>query len=218
MNDPFVLFEIAKWSPELHRMFCKWSKPYRRLLQTTEMKYQIMDAWAGNKGYYTNEKGWTIRHGLCTMEQVGIYEFFRNGERHRGDDKPQCVTRFSMIWFVNDLRHRENDKPAVIHKNGSMSWWKEGKLHRENDLPAIHLVPTSSENDDLYQAWALNDVIYKEAGNKGISKSLESDGYIKKREDCVYLGGQEALVQIPQKDVDCLLSATAYRDAHPRGL
>lgn len=233
MNDPFILFEIAKWSPEAHRVFCKSSKPYRHLLQTTGMKYLIMDAWAGDTGFYTTECGGFMTHGRIEHHKNIFtwyaddreWEFYRNGKIHRNGDLPARMTSRALVWVKDGKLHRDDDKPGVIYtENGSMSWWKEGVLHREGDLPALHIVPMTILNSCLsfspgvpqsYQAWVLNGEIYKDAGCDTMRTHIKKEFNLKMKDDCVHL---DDTVQIPQKDVDCLLSAAAYRDAHPRGL
>lgn len=148
MNNPFILFEISKHSPEAHRAFAKSSKPYRYLMRTTEMKYLLMDAWTLEEvmpyrktRYYINESGKKIIHGHSLVyddeenQTLVIYEEWRrNGKLHRTERDSWAVYYFNLRkniqqyeWYKNGKLHRVNNgKPAVQHSDGHCEWWRDG--------------------------------------------------------------------------------------------
>ena len=73
--------------------------------------------------------------------------YHKNGERHRGNDKPAFVgyqrdgTPYVEAYYQNGYRHRGDDKPAYVvwHGGGSLCveiYYKGGKRHRDNGKPA----------------------------------------------------------------------------------
>ena len=81
-------------------------------------------------------------NGLVESER-----FYKEGQRHREDDRPAWVSYRadgSVKWeefYKEGKFHREGDRPAVVYyrADGSVAReesYKEGELHREGDRPA----------------------------------------------------------------------------------
>jgi len=80
----------------------------------------------------------------------GSDEWYIEGKRHRENDLPAIISRDSVQqWFKNDLRHRNGGKPAVIFPNGEQWWCKFGKIHRGGGKPAV-IFPDHYYKADLY--------------------------------------------------------------------
>jgi hypothetical protein len=78
---------------------------------------------------------------------MDIYKETRdaNGRLHSLDDKPAKVTDGTYEWFKNGQRHRDNNKPAIIYPSGAKSWYKDNLVHRD-DGPAF----TYSNGDEAW--------------------------------------------------------------------
>ena len=73
--------------------------------------------------------------------------WYKNGKRHREDDKPAVIHSNGKIWYKNGKRHRENDKPAFIWSNGEKEYWYHGEeyvLFEKNKKQINKLTPKKS--------------------------------------------------------------------------
>lgn len=93
----------------------------------------------------------------------GYIEYTKDEIIERDDDLPAVEYEDgTKIWFKNGKRHRNNDKPALISLN-KYEWWKDGKLHRDNDLPAV-ISPDQLiwyKNGKIHREGILPAIIYK---------------------------------------------------------
>lgn len=55
----------------------------------------------------------------------------RNGELHRGRDKPALINSYYREWYFHGQLHRDGDKPAVMFDDGLLMWYRYGKQHRD---------------------------------------------------------------------------------------
>jgi hypothetical protein len=102
----------------------------------------------------------------------GTLEWFKNGNRHRDDDKPAVIYwDGSLTWYKNGEQHRDNDKPAVISRDGKLEWCKNGKWHRDGDMPAV-----IGADDELL--WYKNSLLHRVTGPAMINSNTEHKYWI----------------------------------------
>jgi len=102
---------------------------------------------------------------------------YKNGLLHSYNDKPALIEPVTnnKIWFKDGKRHRDNDRPAVetIKKQ---EWYKDGQLHREGDFPAVinfnfSRIPWISGRV-VSQEWYINGNRHRESGPAVIDNLL----------------------------------------------
>ena len=56
----------------------------------------------------------------------------------REDHVPKEHSDGSQEWYKNGNRHRDNDKPAIILNNGTQYWYKNG-INQEGEIDASNI-------------------------------------------------------------------------------
>ena len=124
--------------------------------------YQIEGKWLHKKNCLEKASGLKLEkllerkltEGEMSAYSDGTKHWFKNGKRHRDNDKPAAIyTNGTKCWYKNGKCHRDNDKPAIIRSDGTKYWFKDGECHRDNDRPAI-----TYANGSKY--WYKNDKEY----------------------------------------------------------
>ena len=91
--------------------------------------------------------------------------WYKNGLKHRDDDKPAWTSNETQIWYQLGLRHRDGDLPAMINNSsGRMMYYKRGQLHRNGDLPA-------EITHDGTQYWYQCGTMYREGDKPVVVKT-----------------------------------------------
>jgi hypothetical protein len=102
----------------------------------------------------------------------GSLEWWKNGNRHRDDDKPARIHKDgTLTWFKNGILHRDDDRPAVIYADGTLIWYKNGKVHRDDDRPAVIYA-------DGTLIWNKNGYVHRPTGPAVINRNNKHEYWI----------------------------------------
>jgi hypothetical protein len=100
----------------------------------------------------------SYKDGSHTATTIGILIWYKNGKKHRDEDKPAYIDADgSLEWLKNGKVHRGGDKPAFIYSDLTLAWYKNGKCHRDGDKPAYI-------SSDGTLAWYKNHLLHRTTG------------------------------------------------------
>lgn len=147
MNDPFILYAIARFANTTVLLnMVRASRQFHTLVaQNIGVQYDLMDHYAVN-GVLICSDGSKIMHGKQILGErpFGILiKYWRRGNLHRDNDLPALIVdredndNDSNFWYRDNMLHRDGDLPAIISRNGDQKWYNNNELHRDGDLPAI---------------------------------------------------------------------------------
>ena len=114
----------------------------------------------------------SYKDGSHTATTIGILIWYKNGKKHRDDDKPAVIGGDGgLVWYKNGKIHRDGDKPAYIGADGSLEWWKNGEYHRDGDKPA-------EIREDGTLAWYKNHLLHRVTSPAVITPNNEHEYWI----------------------------------------
>ncbi len=96
---------------------------------------EFMDERCSVKNSYTiieeNEKI-TVKVLYLEEEIFATIYYNSHNQIHRPNDLPAVIKEYSSEWFKNGKRHRENDKPAIICSEFGDVWFQNNIIYREH--------------------------------------------------------------------------------------